>query len=286
MGQAEQGGTHWLIGSWSSRDQAVTVSGMETPGLPAPLSTLAEDLLLLSFRVRGGRLGTEQRIDFGLAGAQLVQLAALGRVTITGGRVQVADGMSTGDPELDAALADLSRAAQPPLAQDWVGQPWSGIRAAYLSRLTAAGALRAEPGGVLGRTRWRIADQERAARARARLDAIAGSGGAVAEADAALGGLAHAIRLDKLLYPGRRGQQLRERLAAVAAGPRRTGVPQPAVPLPRLSGEVIAETGLAVAGAASHAAARAATAAAHQAGEHAAHADAGHMTAGHLHFHG
>ena len=263
---------------------------METPGLPAPLSTLAEDLLLLSFRARGGRLGTEQRIDFGLAGAQLVQLAALGRVTIAGGRIQVADTASAGDPELDAALADLSRAAQPPFAQDWVGQPWSGIRAAYLSRLTAAGALRAEPGGVLGRTHWRIADAGRAARARARLDAIAGSGGAVAEADAALGGLACAIRLDKLLYPGRRGQQLRERLAAVAAGPRRSGAPQPAVPQPRLSGEIIAEAGLAVAGAASHAAthaaARAAAAAAHQAGEHAVHSDTGHMSAGHLHFHG
>ena len=69
---------------------------METPGLPEPLSTLAEDLLLLSFRARGGRLGTEQRIDFGLAGAQLVQLAALGRVTVTGDQIAVRDAGPSG----------------------------------------------------------------------------------------------------------------------------------------------------------------------------------------------
>jgi hypothetical protein len=257
---------------------------METPALPEPLSTLAEDLLLLSFRTRGGGLATEQRIDFGLAGAQLVQLAALGRVTVSDDQILVGDASPTGDPELDAALADLARAPRPPRPRDWVGQPWSGIRAAYLARLTAAGALRAEPGGMLGRTRWRVTDAERAARARARLDTIAASAGEVGVADAALGGLAHAISLGQLLYPGRRGHQLRGRLAAVAAAGRRAGVPRPVVPAPRLTDDVIGVAGLAVVGAASraatHAAAKAASAAAHQAGEHTAHhVDAGHATA-------
>jgi hypothetical protein len=256
---------------------------METPGLPEPLSTLAEDLLLLSFRARGGRLGTEQRIDFGLAGAQLVQLAALGRVTVTGDQIAVRDAGPTGDPELDAALTDLARAPRGP--QDWVGRPWSGIRAAYLSRLTTAGALRAEPGGLAGRTRWRVTDTDRAARTRARLDAVASSDGDVAVAEAALGGLAHAISLDQVLYPGRRGHQLRGRLAALAAGPRRAGVPL-AVPAPRLTEDVIDLAGLGVLAAAgraaTHAAAKAASAAPH-AGEHAAHhADTGHA-AMHLH---
>ncbi|HEY1641111.1 MAG TPA: GPP34 family phosphoprotein [Streptosporangiaceae bacterium] len=259
---------------------------METPGLPEPLSTLAEDLLLLSFRERGGRLGTEQRIDFGLAGAQLVQLAALGRVSVTGDQITVRDAGPTGDPELDAALTDLARAPQPPGPQDWVGRPWSGIRAAYLSRLTAAGTLRAEPGGLAGRTRWRVTDPGRAARARARLDAVAASSGDVAVADAALAGLAHAISLDQLLYPGRRGHQLRDRVAAIAAGPRSAGVPL-AVPAPRLTEDVIDLAGLGVLAAAgraaTHAAAKAASAAAHHAGEHAAHhADTGHAA---LHLH-
>src|SRR5262245_35944558 len=105
--------------SWSWRNQAITVRDMETPGLPEPLSTLAEDLLLLSFRTRGGQLGTEQRIDFGLAGAQLVQLAALGRVTVSAVQVVVTDAGPTGDPELDAALADLARAPRSPRPQDW-----------------------------------------------------------------------------------------------------------------------------------------------------------------------
>ena len=257
---------------------------METPGLPESLSTLAEDLLLLSFRERGGRLGTEQRIDFGLAGAQLVQLAALGRVSVTGDQIVVSDAGPTGDPELDAALTDLARAPRGP--QDWVGRPWSGIRAAYLSRLTAAAALRAEPGGLAGRTRWRVADADRAARARARLDAVASSRGDVAVADAALGGLAHAISLDQLLYPGRRGHQLRGRLAALAAAPRPAGAPL-AVPAPRLTEDVLDLAGLGVLAAAgraaTHAAARAATEAAHHAGEHPArHADTGHAVM-HLH---
>ncbi len=257
---------------------------METPGLPEPLSTLAEDLLLLSFRARGGRLGTEQRIDFGLAGAQLVQLAALGRVSVPGDQIIVGDTGPTGDPELDAALADLARAPRPPRPQDWVGRPWSGIRAAYISRLTTAGVLRAEPGGLAGRTRWRVTDTDRAARARARLDAVASSRGDVAVAEAALGGLAHAISLDQLLYPGRRGHQRRDRLAALGAGPRPAGVPL--VPAPRLTEDVIDLAGLGVLAAAgraaTHAAAKAASAAPH-AGEHAAHhADTGHAA---LHLH-
>lgn len=189
---------------------------MEMPEARPGLATLGEDLLLLLIRPNG-TVGSAAKVDFGLMGSELVRLAAAARVEITGDRIIVRSAAGTGDPELDGALASLAAARKPPRPRHWVGHPRKGIRDAYLRRLVAAEALSADRGGIFGGWRYRVTDSGRAARARATLDAIAQSQGEVDVTSAAIGGLAHAVGLDRLLYPGF-GARPRKRLAEIAAG--------------------------------------------------------------------
>jgi hypothetical protein len=182
------------------------------------IGTLGEDLLLLSIRPDDGKIATVQRIDYGLMGAELVRLAASGRIDIADNRIVVRDSAATGDTELDAALQSITQARRPPRPRGWVGKPRRGIRDAYLARLVSAEVIQAEHGGIFGRVRWRVAAPARVAGARARLDAIANSSGNVDTTAAAFGGLGHAVGLDRVLYPGRGGRQARGRLAEVAKG--------------------------------------------------------------------
>lgn len=182
------------------------------------IGTLGEDLLLLSIRPDQGKIATVRQIDYGLMGAELVRLAANGRIDIANDRIVVRDSAATGNAELDAALQSIAQARRPPRPRAWVGRPRRGIQDAYLARLVSAEVIQGEPGGIFGRTRWRIAVPARVADIRARLDAIANSTGNVDTAEAAFGGLAHAVGLDRELYPGFGGRQQRKRLTEVAKG--------------------------------------------------------------------
>lgn len=186
-------------------------------GLSEDLSWLGEDLLLLSVRPRDGWIMTIPRIDYGLTGSELVRLAALGRVSVDERRITVLNGGPTEDAELDAALASLTGGKQM-RPKTWVGHRRHGIRDAYLERLVATGALRCDGSGLLGRKSWVVTAPQRADRARARLDAIAHSTGPVDLAQAAFGGLAHAVNLDRHLYPRLADRPLRRRLAEVGTG--------------------------------------------------------------------
>jgi septal ring-binding cell division protein DamX len=143
----------------------------------------------------------------------------------------------------------------------WVGHPRKHIRDAYLSRLVSAGALSPERGGLFGQRRYRVADEDRAAAARVRLDAITRSAGPVDVTSAAVGGLAHAVGLDHLLYPGSGARPLRKRLAEIAAGKWTASAP---------GGPGVTAAAAAVRGAATDAAMAAATDAAMQAATDAA----------------
>lgn len=185
------------------------------------LDLLGEDLVLLSVKPDTGKIATAQRIGYGLMGSELVRLAAAGRIDIAANRVVVQSSEPTGDAELDAALESLARPGRSPKPKNWVGRPRRGICAAYLARLTAAGVVRAEQGTNLEFipvTRWRVADPGRLAGARARLDAIAQSAGQVDSAQAAFGGLAHAVGLGPMLYPGWSNSPVRKRLEQIAKG--------------------------------------------------------------------
>jgi hypothetical protein len=185
------------------------------------LDSLGDDLVLLSLSPSDGKLTTAQRLGFALMGSELVRLAAAGRITISGGRVDVTDSSPGQDLFLDEALASLAGSRRGARAKTWVSHPRRGITEAYLERLAAAGVLQAERGtrlGIFPVTRWRIAEAARQAEARARLDAAALSDGPVSTAQAALTGLAYAAGLGTVLYPGRGNRPVRARLERIAKG--------------------------------------------------------------------
>jgi hypothetical protein len=171
-----------------------------------------------------------------LMGAELVRLAADGRIDIVKGRINVLDATPTGDAEADATLAGLAAQQTPQWARAWCLRPRRGICDAYLARLAAAGIIYAQQRtrfGVFRVTRWQIIDQGRTIDARTRLDAIAQGTGQVGLAEAAYGGLAHATGLAARLYPGRHNRALRRRLEQIAAGrltTRTAGRGDPTVP--------------------------------------------------------
>jgi hypothetical protein len=224
--------------------------GVMDPSVPgSELAALGEDLFLLSIRRRDGKLLGRGRIDSALMASELIRLAAAGRAWIAEGRIVARDQTATGDRELDAALLGLAGATTPPRPETWVGLPRRGIRAAYAAGLTSAGVLRLESGRVpgirryhVGTPRYHVTDVSRAAAARSRLDAVTQSARPPAAgpqptapptagsqdsgpqlrppqsdpAQAALAGLASAIGLGDVLYPGREGRARRARLAQVA----------------------------------------------------------------------
>ena len=227
--------------------------------------------MLLSVNPNSGRITTKQKIDYGLMGAELVRLAAVGRVDIEAGRVLVRDAAATGDPRLDATLASLAGSSRPPKAERWVGHPRRKILDSYLEPLVAAGCLRRE-GTML--TRWRIDDTGRTADAKARLDSIATSTGQIDLTQTALGGLAYAIGLVNVLYPGWGNRGIRKRFREIADG-QWTEPPSADVPdAPDAGPADSAGAGAASHHTAVHGAGHAATHAASQAATHAAtHAD-------------
>jgi hypothetical protein len=121
-----------------------------TAGPDDQISTLGDDLVLLSVWQGGGRLTAPNVTGVGLMGAELVRLAANGRVQIDDDRITVLDPAPTGDAEADEALAGLAAQRRPPRPRAWCSRPRRGICDAYLARLAAAGVLRRQEQTRLG----------------------------------------------------------------------------------------------------------------------------------------
>jgi Golgi phosphoprotein 3 GPP34 len=233
------------------------------------MDELGDDLLLLAAG-SDGRLAIPAKLRFGLAGSELVRLAAAGRVDIARGRIVVRDTAPTGDPLLDAALASMG-GSRGPTAKAWVARHRPGLVGRYLTRAEAAGIIRADRRKALGFipvTRWTVLDAARAARARARLaDAAAAAGtGPVDPALAALAGLASAIDVTRVIYPGRAGAETRKRLRQAARSDQAAADATRAATDAAVSAAVDAATQAAIS---------AATDAAHQAGGHGGHGGGG-----------
>jgi Golgi phosphoprotein 3 (GPP34) len=182
------------------------------------MDELGQDLLLIAVN-SDGTLVLSAKLRFGLAGSELVRLAAAGRVDIVRGRIVLRNPASTGDPLLDEALASMSSGWREPTAKAWVKRSRPGLVERYLARAEAAGTIRAHRRKALGFipvTRWAVIDTARAAQARARLEAAAAGAGALAPAQAALAGLASAIEVTHFVFPGRAGAAARKRLREAA----------------------------------------------------------------------
>ncbi|HEV2375128.1 MAG TPA: GPP34 family phosphoprotein [Streptosporangiaceae bacterium] len=189
------------------------------------METLGEDLLLLAVRPNG-MVGVATKLRFGLSGSELVRLAAARRVDIVRGRIVILDAAPTGDAMLDAALQSMRGRRREPTAKAWVASQRPRLVQLYLDRLVAAGTLRAERHKVLGvfsATRWVVVDTARLAAVRAKLDAIASGSGSLGSEQAAFAGLASAVGLALLLYPGRAGSGARKNLKNAAKRDRPAG---------------------------------------------------------------
>ena len=209
----------WARDVEASREPLPVGAAAPWPGAPtvSGVDWLGEDLLLLALDAGRGRLGRTFMISYGLMGAELVRLAACGRIDIVDGQVVVRSPAPTGDADLDAALARIGEPATPPWPDEWVPRP--GILSRYLERLIAAGVICEQSrSGITRLPRWRITQAPRLAEARQRLDLIACSAGPVDLSQTSSAALACALGLDRVRYPGRRQRAERDRLREVAAG--------------------------------------------------------------------
>src|SRR2546429_1211928 len=193
---------------------------------------LAEDLLLLVTDDGSGQLSVPAaQVDAGLGGANLVELALMSKVDLSGegedgkpGRVVVRDASPAGDDILDAALEILAAnqgkkpsAAIRPLSKN--------LRQALYERLAAAGVIRAERGRILGmfptRT-WPAQDASHEAQARELLTQALVQQTAPDTRSAALIALLHALRCEhKIVDPepyGLSKRQLAARAEEIAQG--------------------------------------------------------------------
>ncbi|GAA0323674.1 GPP34 family phosphoprotein [Actinoallomurus spadix] len=82
--------------------------------------TLAEELLLLAYDLRGKcRIGPVE-LDCGVGGAMLSELRLAGRLHLDGTVLAVADADPVGDPLLDGLLADVAASPRGRTPQEWV----------------------------------------------------------------------------------------------------------------------------------------------------------------------
>lgn len=180
---------------------------------------LATDLLLLALDDERGTVLPEAGIglDYGLAGAVVMELALHGRLDVDGERVS-ASGTATDDPLLDDALRVIAATPGKTLSH-WVRHlpgELNGLRQRLLDRLVAKGTLARRDQRVL-LLFHRNVYPERDARIehdiRARLDGVLLHGQSPDPATACLIHLAAACRVTDSIYPRDQHKAIRARMA-------------------------------------------------------------------------
>jgi len=84
------------------------------------MPTLADELMLLAITEKGDvSTSTWLRLDNGVAGAHLMDLALAERVRLEDDVLVVADGRPTGDGPLDATLSEIA-GDEPRSPKDWI----------------------------------------------------------------------------------------------------------------------------------------------------------------------
>lgn len=182
------------------------------------MRNLGEDILLLALE-QNGTIAARDKMHFALAGSELARLAALRRIGLAKGRIVVIDPTATGDFFLDRAFGEILASRRPPRTRGWINSRRDTLTQEYLSAMAASGLVRCETRrrlGVFQVQRWFVADFARADEVMTRLHTIALSSGPIDAAQAAFGGLLHAVGLDARLYPRHAGRPARKRLKSLA----------------------------------------------------------------------
>ncbi len=193
---------------------------------------IAEDLLLLLTDDASGRLLVPaDQADAALGGANLIELALLGKADLSGpgdpgkpGRIIIRDPSPSGDALLDAALQTVldHQGSRPSTLIRPLGK---NLRRELYARLAASGTLRAGQGRVLGlfpAHRWPAQDASHETQVRQQLTGVLLSQAVPDRRSAALIALLHALRCEhKVVDMGACGlsrRQLRVRAAQIAEG--------------------------------------------------------------------
>lgn len=198
------------------------------------MQSLTDDFLLLAVR-RNGRLALREKLRFGVAAGELIQLASRGSVDINDGQITILDPTPVGDPLLDDAVAMMtteSPAAVPPTIRRWIALYRPGLVGRHVAALKAAEAISEEQRKKLRLfqvTRLVIIDVQRWDRTREQLDAIASGSADIGPEQAALAGLAEAVGLAAVLYRGKARERIKEAPAAAARA--RVGSAEPGLTL-------------------------------------------------------
>ncbi|WP_431933753.1 GOLPH3/VPS74 family protein [Micromonospora sp. RP3T] len=184
---------------------------------------LTDELVLLAYDDAGANLLGRPHLDYGLAGAVLLELALARRVEVADKRLVVTDPTPTGVPLLDGALAAVGE-GRPRTPKDWIGKLAKGLPDRVLDGLVDAGVLRRESDRVLlvfPRTRYPSptgAEPAAETEARHRMrDALVGDGSVDART-AALLTLTGAVGLDRKLFRELPKERVKARLTEIAAG--------------------------------------------------------------------
>ncbi|MBA8989935.1 hypothetical protein FHW23_001181 [Curtobacterium pusillum] len=107
--------------------------------------TIPQAFALLQIAPDGRRSTDGQRLDIGLAGAVLADLALRGAVTLDGGKVAVASGTVAGDAALDEVLGSIAASGAPRKAKWWVQRLGKRpLRDAVLAGLVQRGIISEE----------------------------------------------------------------------------------------------------------------------------------------------
>lgn len=180
---------------------------------------LGEDFVLLAVNPRSGMIRNVERIAPALRALELIELTLAGRVTMEAGRIVVEDPTPIGYRLLDHTLRALSD-SRPPTLQVWLrGNPAEhGILGQYLALLGRQQVIRIEQRGqgLARTTRIAIRDEERYARARARIDRAAYDEASATAEDRAVACVIHVCGLGRPLYRGPHRVLARRRLARYA----------------------------------------------------------------------
>ncbi|KOX14797.1 GOLPH3/VPS74 family protein [Micromonospora profundi] len=185
---------------------------------------LTDELVLLAYDDDGANRLGRPHLDYGLAGAVLLELALAGRVEVTDKHLVVTDPAPTGVPLLDDALAMLAAAGRPRKPKNWIGKLAKGLPERVLDGLVDTGVLRRESDKVLlifPRTRYPSPTGAQPAvetEARERMAAALTGNGPVDARTAALLTLTRAVGLDRKLFRELPKERVKARMDEISAG--------------------------------------------------------------------
>lgn len=163
--------------------------------------TLADELLLLAYDIRGKcRLGLAG-LDYGVGAALLSELNLAGRLKLDGTFLTVTEGVPTGDPILDGLLKEIETAPRRRTPRQWVTRMRAtDVRDRVLARMAERGHIETDRHHTFARPRYPVRDIVGLWEAQQRVVAAATTQATTEPRTLALGALVVATGLSKALF--------------------------------------------------------------------------------------